>query len=231
MRRAAKQVQHQLDWRFLDVEEEEWDRRLAEFDMAAAANGFPAPAGTKAAGEPGENWTPTMHVLLWLRSSSHVLFAAAVMLVLAAFVGYTLWWAAENGIMHMQQDVANVVKLETIQTRAHNPALHLHGSVQAVEFLDDTAMAAVSVTRTLPGGQVLAQVETRFYRHTPKGWLRTDPLPEFWGDLQSLDTANLRFVFRSKDRAAVEQLAPGAEALYVALRRATGQTLTAAGSR
>lgn len=53
----------------------------------------------------------------------------------------------------------------------------------------------------------------------------------FWGEPQALDTPNLHFVFRSKDRAAVEQLAPGAETRYVALRRPTGQTLTAAGGR
>ena len=231
MRLAPKQVQNRLDWVILDVEQEEWDRRMSELGAAAAANGFPAFAGTKAARVPGEECTPATHSLLWLRSSSPVVLASTIVLALAVLVGYTLWTTAENGILHMQQDVANLVKLETVQMRARRPALHLDESVQAVEFLDDTAMAAVMMTRTLPSGQVFAQVETRFYRHTPTGWQRAEPLPEFWAEPKTLDTTHLHFVFFSKDRDAVEQLAPAAEARYVALRRATGQTLTAAGGK
>ena len=231
MRLAPKQMQNQLDWVILDVEQEEWDRWMAELGAAAAANGFPAYAGTKAARVPGEECTPVRHSLLWLRSSSPVVLASAIVLALAVFAGYTLWTTAENGILHMQHDVANLVKIETVQMRAQQPALHLDESVQAVEFLDDTAMAAVVMTRTLPYGQALAQVQTRFYRHTPTGWQRAEPLPEFWGEPQTLDTAHLHFRFLSKDRDAVEQLALAAEALYVALRRATGQTLTPAGGK
>ncbi len=231
MRLAPKQVQNQLDWTILDVEQEEWDQLMAKLGAAAAANGFPAYAATKAARVPGEEYTPTRHSLLCLQSSSPVVLASAIVLALAVFVGYTLWATAENGILHMQQDVANLVKLETVQMRTQWPALHLDESVQAVEFSDDTATAAVMTTRTLPSGQTLAQVQTRFYRHTPTGWQRTGPLRQFWGEPQTLDTAHLHFCFLSKDRDAVEQLAPAAEARYVALRHATGQTLTAAGGK
>jgi hypothetical protein len=41
MRAAAQQVPTQLDWSVLDVEPEEWDRRMADLGVAAAANGFP----------------------------------------------------------------------------------------------------------------------------------------------------------------------------------------------
>ncbi len=47
MRLTTKQVQNRLDWSVLDVEQEEWDRRMADLGVAAAANGFPfhPPAG------------------------------------------------------------------------------------------------------------------------------------------------------------------------------------------
>ena len=45
----GKSAQDKLEWSILDVEPEEWERRLADLGVAAAANGFPvypaAPAG------------------------------------------------------------------------------------------------------------------------------------------------------------------------------------------
>jgi hypothetical protein len=101
--------------------------------------------------------------------------------------------------------------------------------VETVELLNGEAMVQMLITRAFPSGKAVVQRQTRFYAQTPLGWERTEPVPEFWGEIQTLDTANLHFVFRSKDRTAVEQLAPGVEALYVTLQRATGQTLTAGG--
>ncbi len=87
-----------------------------------------------------------------------------------------MWRTAQEGIVRMQGDVANVVKLETIKAHGRQPALRLHESVQSVEFLDDKAMAAVVVTHTLPSGKVLVQEEARFYKQTPTGWQHTEPL-------------------------------------------------------
>jgi hypothetical protein len=123
------------------------------------------------------------------------------------------------------------VKLETLKARSERPELHEQAMVETVELLDGKALARAVVTRTLPSGQTIAHRQTFFYVQTPKGWRRTAPVATFLGEIQSLDTTHLHFVFHKGDRAAVEQLAPEAEALYVALRRATGQTLTAADKR
>ncbi len=160
-----------------------------------------------------------------------VLPAAAGFLVLLAVVSYKLWYTAQQGIEKMQQDVANVVKLETIKARAAQPQLPEHAAVEAIEFMDGKAMAQAVITRTWSAGQVIVQRQTLFYVQTAQGWRRTGPVAAFWGEPQTLDTSNLHFVFRSKDRAAVEQLAQGAEVLYVALRRATGESLAAADGR
>lgn len=145
--------------------------------------------------------------------------------VLAALIGYAVWRTAQEGIVRIQGDVANVVMLETVRDRTERPALQLRESVRAVEFVSDAAMAEVVVTRTLPTGKVDVQPETRFYKLTPTGWQRTAPIAAFWGPTATLDTRSLHFVFGSKDRAAAEQLAPSAEALYTVLRRVTGQDL------
>ena len=200
---------------------------MADLGVAAAANGFPfsaAPSATRtvdsvaAAGD-----------LRRLRIGRHSVPAGLAVLVLAMLVGYTVWRTAQAGIVRMQGDVANVVKLETIKTHGKQPERKLHESVQSVEFLGDKAMAAVVVTHTLPSGKVLVQTEARFYQQTPLGWQHTEPLAAFWGPTATLDTESLHFVFGEKDRAVVEEIAPAAEALYATLRRATGQDPAAGG--
>lgn len=49
MRFAAQQRHNELDWSILDVEPEEWERRMADLRVAAAANGFPVSAPQAAA--------------------------------------------------------------------------------------------------------------------------------------------------------------------------------------
>ena len=228
MRAIAKQMHNQLDWSVLDIEPEEWDRRMAALGVAADASGVPVYAAAQA-GTNGQDSGPTDDNLHPLRIGRFFLRIAAAVLVLAALVSYVLWHKAQEGIVLIQGDVANVVKLETVKTRHKQPALHLCESVDSVELLGDKAMAAVVVTRTLSSGEQLIHVETRFYQQTAHGWQRTAPLAAFWGPTATLDTASLHFVFGEKDRAVIEQVAPAAESLYTTLRRATGENLAANG--
>ncbi|MFN8467678.1 MAG: hypothetical protein U0X20_19115 [Caldilineaceae bacterium] len=131
----------------------------------------------------------------------------------------------------VEQDVANVIKLDAVQAHSERPEEHEQTTVKTVEFLDGKAMVRAMITRTLPSGQPLVYLQTEFYAQTPHGWQRAAPVVAFWGASQELDTPNLHFVFRSADRAAVEQLAPQLEALYTALRRAFGQDLAGANDR
>lgn len=59
--------------------------------------------------------------------------------------------------------------------------------------------------------------EARFYRSTESGWLRTLPPDSYWGEHLTYETDHLRFVYRERDRAAVEAIMHEIDAAYVAL--------------
>ena len=237
MRLAAKQVPNQVDWTVLDVEPKEWERRMADLGISAAANGFPCRGAALQAGTSDGDGVAVAGNVRRLRAGRYVVLAGLALLVLAVVVGYACWRTAEEGVVQMQGDIANVVKLEVIQaqgktqrtTQDKQAAPWLQASVQSVEFLGDKAMAAVVVTRTLPAGMVRVQAEVRFYEYTPLGWYPTAPVAAFWGPTLTLDARGLRFVLGSKDRAVIEEIAPAAAELYAAMRHATGQDPAAAG--
>ena len=230
MRWTAKAGQDKLEWSILDVEPDEWERRLAELDVAAAANGFPIyPAAKRemVAGTPPAPLTQNTARCM-PRSIRRILPVVALVVVLGGLAGglagYGFWRRAQEGITRMQGDVANAVKSESLQESSQRGAPARHESVQAVEFLGSAAQATVLVTHTLATDGVVMQPELRFYVQTRKGWQRTDPIAEFWGPTETLDTAHLHFVSGHRDQSIVEEVAPGAEASYILLRRATGVT-------
>ena len=227
MRLAAKQVRSQLEWRILDVEQDEWDRQVGSLDVAAAANGFPVYVSAKPAGTAGDEGVRPESNRRTLRIGRWVVLGSAAAIILCLVASYAVWRTAQEGIVRMQGDVANAVKLETVKAHAKQAAPPFQQDVQSVAFQGDKAMAAVIVTHTLPTGAVVVRPETHFYVLTAKGWQRTGPQAEFWGPTETLDTASLHFVFGSADRETVELVAQSAEALYAALRRATGEDLTA----
>ncbi len=223
-------MQSQLEWSVLEIDAEEWERRVAGLTAIPAADG---PAHDPMLADGGVN---SRNVLLrgaaWRHGSTNWrrwTLGIAGLLVLAALVGYGLWRTAEQGITRMQGDVTVAVHVEALKARAQLPSFAEHERVEGIEFLDGKAMAQVVVTQTLTAGREVMQRRTQFYVQTPIGWQRTGPVALFWGKPETLDTASLHFTFGSKDRAAVEQIAPAIEAYYVALERATGQQLVATG--
>ncbi len=76
------------------------------------------------------------------------------------------------------------------------------------------------VTQPQPDGQPYRQ--TRFYRETDQGWLRTPPVAELWGPPRRLETAYFVWDYRQKDAAVVAKAAPKLDALYTTLRRNFG---------
>lgn len=223
-------MQSQLEWSVLEIDAEEWERRVAGLNATPAADGpahDPTPTGkimsSRVAKAQRATWQHRRANLYWWA------LGGAGLVVVAALVGYGLWRTAEQGIARMQGDVTVAVHLETLKARTRLPSLDEHERVEAVEFRDGKAMAQVVVTQTLISGREVVQRRTHFYAQTPTGWLRTGPVAIFWGKPETLDTPSLHFTFGSKDRAAVEQIAPVVEAYYVALGRATGQRLVATG--
>jgi hypothetical protein len=224
-------MQNQLEWSVLDVEEDEWKRRMAALDLAAAANGFPLAAQPAQSSEPGTAAAASGTLQLWTPQHWRRQQAGAIFLVLlAAVIGYDAWHTAQQGVVQIQADVANVVSLETIQARADQPTAHVTENVEGVELLDHAAMAQVVITHTLPSGKLAVSRQPRFYVQKGTGWQRSGPVAAFWEPAAALDTSSLHFIFGERDRAAVTQIAPLAETLYAGMIRATGQRLTATGA-
>lgn len=220
MRWAARAGQDKLEWSILDVEQDEWERRLGELGVAAAANGFPVyPAAAQTTDEES-------HAAPQTSNERRILSAVVILALLGSLAGgiagYGVWHRAQEGIARMQGDVANAVKSESLQANSLGRTPAIHESVQAVEFLGSAAQATVLVTHTLATGGLSVQPELRFYAQTSKGWQRTDAIAGFWGPTETLDTAHLHFVYGQRDQSVVEDVAPGAEASYMLLRRATG---------
>ncbi len=223
-------MQNQVEWSVLDVEEDEWDRRMGALDAAAAANGFPVAARPGRPAAPNAGGAAAATRQSWLPQHWRGLAAGAILLVLlAAGIGYDAWRTAQQGLVQIQADVANVVNLETVKARADKPAAHIAENVETVELLDHAALAQVVITHTLPSGRLDVSRQPRFYVQTSTGWRRSGPLAAFWAPAAALDTEMLHFSFGARDRAAVAQIAPAAETLYEGMIRATGQRLTATG--
>jgi hypothetical protein len=89
--------------------------------------------------------------------------------------------------------------------------------------------AAAEVTLSIPargngGGPGTETVfrQTRFYRETPQGWLRTEPLPALWGEPRTLETSHLVWRYRQRDEEAVLAVAEEIDALYAQWRQDHG---------
>ncbi len=227
-------MQNHVEWSILDVDEDEWERRINVLDVAAAANGFPVavrPGGDHLARDgpaiggytssgpwASRNWT-------WRQLAVGV----TVVLILVVAIGYDAWRTAQQGIAHIKADVANVVRLEKVTSRAELPSRHRSETAESVELLGNAAMVQVLITDTLGSGKVTVLRQPRFYVQTATGWQLSSPVGAFWGPIASVDTPSLHFIFGARDRAAVEQIAPTAELLYTGLMRATGQRLSTGG--
>lgn len=56
--------------------------------------------------------------------------------------------------------------------------------------------------------------ETRFYRETDQGWLRTLPATSYWGAQQTTETEHLRFEYYAHDAPAIEPQIERLQAIY-----------------
>ena len=218
-----------LEWSVLEIEEDEWTQRTGCSGPASAGDTPSTYTSVPQTHDVGLDDSPSSNPMERYGYLGRRLKLIIAVLLLALAI-YKIWHSAQQGVAKMQQDVANVVKLEAVKARAARQQLPAQAAVGAVEFFDSLAVAQVVITRTWSSGQVFVQHQTQFFEQTAQGWRRTEPAAAL-GPPQTLDTPNLHFVFRRLDRAAAEQLAPGAEALYVTLRRAIGQSLAPADGR
>lgn len=104
--------------------------------------------------------------------------------------------------------------------------LNQNEKILAVEPHGDLALVKVLVTQpNTTWWRPNAVRETRFYRQTDEGWVRTVPPETFWGQEQTAETAHLRFVFTTYDAQNVQPLVEQMETVYVKLHQLLGLPL------
>ena len=92
-----------------------------------------------------------------------------------------------------------------------------------VRVADGLIFATVRVARpAIDWWQTSPYEETRIYRQTATGWVRTVPAAEFWGEPRAVETPNLRFEFHARDEPMVEAVAPRIEATFQAIYQTLG---------
>ncbi len=165
-----------------------------------------------------------------MRRMLPALALAAVLLgVAATLAGYSVWRTAQMGIARMEGDVANAVRLESL--REHSSKRSRPACTRSVpESVQRSSSWTMRPWRPswLPsthGQAKLCAAGAALLRADGQGWQRSVPIAGFWGPTETLDTAHLHFVFGRRDQAVVAAAAPGAEAMYVLLHRATGVDL------
>ena len=91
----------------------------------------------------------------------------------------------------------------------------------ALNVVDTWGDVTVVAVRFTPGaGPAFRQ--TRFYRRTDAGWLRSAPDPTLWGLPRTLETERLIFHYRERDLPVVAAVAETADALAATVERAFG---------
>ena len=73
--------------------------------------------------------------------------------------------------------------------------------------------------------------ETRVYRETTSGWIRSAPGADFWGAWESQESAHFSFRYRKLDRDAVTAAAPQLDLLYEQVYRSIGLSVDAQGEK
>ena len=94
--------------------------------------------------------------------------------------------------------------------------------------------AAVEITLTVSdvrGGTADVYRQTRFYRETPQGWLRTKPDLRLWGPSRNVETDHLLWRYRQHDEAVVLEIAGATDSLYAQLMQDYGVTRAEDGSK
>lgn len=180
-------------------------------------------------------------------------YVAGSILCLTLAVGLLLWHRAQAGLAAAQTSLSRTLVLESQADKIGDELLAKalldlqtdtdwrkrmlsemarteSGSGDELELLDfalqgDRAIARVRVTNRETG---FTFRESRFYRETADGWLRSQPEPTLWGDPQELESAYFVFHFHQRDGAAVAEAAPVLDAAYVHMYTVLGLPLPAA---
>jgi hypothetical protein len=180
-------------------------------------------------------------------------YTAGVLLLLTLAVGVRLWQQAQSGLAAVERGLSHTLSLESAASFAGDellanalldpqmdvawrnqqlmemaqadvrPSVEL--AITEIELYGDRAMAQVRVTDSDSGA---IYRESRFYRETADGWLRSQPVPALWGEPRTLESEHFVFHFRRLDGAAVAEAAPVLDEAYMHMHAALGLPLPVA---
>lgn len=121
-----------------------------------------------------------------------------------ARVEWRRWYESANlGLLHWARDAAQqpIVEVTTFEP-----------------MLPDLAAARIRIRQAEVPGRPLLQ-ELRFYRRTSDGWLRTSPVPGYWGAPKETLSVYFRFEHGLLDSHGVGRVAGQIDDIYLAMRR------------
>lgn len=188
----------QLDWDYLEVEEEEWATLV---DIPAGEN------------VDRHNTSHTRRA--WLGILTALVCAMAI-------VSFRLWLQAEQGARQIERELGALAQTETIALRKFMPHDPPATSVESVRINASGAMVCIVVTETIPAGETITRKETLFYRPATGRWQRTEPLSSFWGAAAELESGAIHFNFHELDRPYVTAIAEPLDAYDQTLRHLLG---------
>ena len=180
-----------------------------------------------------------------------------VLLVLVGGSAFILWYQAREGIAKIESELSETVKLQTwMELTAGNVAANTldeqtpknwqrivqneqarlplafdeRATVTVADLVFDQDFAAVQIVLSATS-ESTAYRQTRFYRSTDAGWLRTTPNIAFWGAPHRLETNYFVFEFHQRDAQAVTAVAAQIDTLYTTMLTNFGLPVTSAGPK
>lgn len=218
-----------IHWQIL-LDEDAWDSD----EVAPLPEAPPTPAGSDSRRG-------------WVYSGSGLLLC-----LLIAIVGLRLWMQAQAGLTAVEKGLSHTLTLEhqaavendeLLSTALLDSEAEFGWRVRMLEVQQQNAermLDAEIVDFTLAGDRALAQVqltdpqngatyrESRFYRETPQGWLRSQPSEALWGEVRTLESEHFVFTYRRLDGPAVLEAAPLLDEAFVHWHTVLGQVIPVA---
>lgn len=220
-------------WQFL-LDEDRWDSRTVEeypLDQSNAPDANPA--------------SRARAIRFWTLAIAAILLAGSVSV-------FWLWREAQAGLEEVRDQLTAAIELEIWADERGDRAMaaglldanasptwrnqnisrffplpdgderQISAHIADFDLQDDRALVTVLVTDSR---LAVPYQETRVYRKTKTGWIRTAPSADFWGVWESQESTYFAFRYRTRDRDAVTAAVPEIDRLYERIARSLGLPL------
>lgn len=231
-----------LRWQVL-LDEDRWDSRTGAEDPIYQAKDPGTIPGANPRANPRANPASRARAMrVWALTVAAVFLAGAVSF-------FWLWREAQAGLEEVRDQLTAAIELEIWADERGDRAMAAglldenasptwrnqmitrffplpdgDGSQISAHIADfDLQGDSALVTVILTDSRLAAPYqETRVYRKTKTGWIRTAPSADFWGIWESQESAYFSFRYRTRDAAAVTAAASRIDQLYEHIYRRIG---------